>query len=111
MTRMRWFRQFKGPILKKAVAKAPVPEYPEPLAVDADSIKLLCLTTTSVELTMVWFEPVSKTSTAGLPLTSALINTKPNLLLYAYGISTGPEELEIGPVSSTKARNKKQAYR
>src|SRR6516162_7605385 len=111
MTRMRWFRQFKGPILKKAAAKTPVPEYPEPLAVEAESIKPPCLTTTSVELTMVWFEPVSKTSTAGFPLTSALTNTKPNLLLYSKGISTGAEELGSGPVSSTRARNKKQAYR
>jgi hypothetical protein len=60
---------------------------------------------------MVWFEPVSKISTAGFPLTSALINTKPNLLLNSNGISTGAEELEIGPVSSAEAKNKKQAYR
>ena len=40
-------------------------------------------------LTMVSFDPVSRTITAGFPLTSALININPNALLYSNGTSTG----------------------
>jgi hypothetical protein len=40
-------------------------------------------------LTMVSFDPVSRTITVGFPLTSALININPNALLYSNGTSTG----------------------
>ena len=38
---------------------------------------------------MVSFDPVSRTITAGFPLTSTLININPNALLYSNGIATG----------------------
>jgi hypothetical protein len=39
----------------------------------------------------VWFEPVSKIKTAGLPLISAVTSIKPKARLKRNGISTGSE--------------------
>ena len=88
ITKISQFFGSNDPIRKKAVAVMPLPEKPDPFAVATAFFELSRFTTTSLGLTMVSFDPVSTTITAGFPLISALININPKVLLYSNGTST-----------------------
>jgi hypothetical protein len=66
-----------------------VPDKPEPFSLLTVSFKEGVATSTNLELTIVWFEPVSKIKTAGFPLTSAVTSIKPKTRLTRNGISAG----------------------
>ena len=65
----------------------PLPEKPEPFLVVTTSFREGVATSTNLELTIVWFEPVSNTKTAGIPLTLASTNRRPKSQLARSGIS------------------------
>jgi len=79
--------------------------------VETVSLKLGLATSTNLELMAVWFEPVSKIKTAGLPLISAVTSIKPKARLKRNGISVGFDVSGETRSPKATAKSKTTEYR
>ena len=84
----------------------PLPDQPEPFLMVTASDREGVATSTNLELTIVWFEPVSNINKAGLSLILASTNIKPKAWLERSGISAefgGCPETQ-NPKATSKSR-------